>query len=59
MTLESDIGDALALTFAHPVADLPAYDEGMAGRPRVHMLKESGAHMLKDDWEPYQDDDDD
>ena len=44
-----DIGDALALTFAYPVADLA--DDGFAGAGE--------AHMLKDDWEPYRDDEDD
>ena len=43
-----DIGDALALTFAYPVADHPAYDDDRAG-PRE-------PHMMKDDWEPYRDD---
>ena len=39
-----DIGDALALTFAYPVTDL-AHDGGGPRKP----------HMLKDDWEPYRD----
>ena len=39
-----DIADALALTFAYPVADL-AREELAPREP----------HMMKDDWEPYRD----